>query len=140
MGGFVSLKAAQQLPGIKKVFALSTWDIYGNYKKVMNEKELHDLVNNPDAGVKYFVLNATIDEIFGPVLKDREYFNLAAGAQRLAGKQIIMLDEHTGNKPLADAIKATNPAWFDYEVWPTDHPFTNKRVSLMHKLLDFLDR
>jgi pimeloyl-ACP methyl ester carboxylesterase len=140
MGGFVCLKALQQLPEIKKGFALSTWDIYGNFKKVMNEKELHDMVNNPQAGVRYFVLNATVDEIFGPVIKDREYFNLVAGAPALSGKQIIMLDEHAGNKPLADAIKSTNKAWFDYEVWPTDHSFTNKRVSLIRKLLEFLDR
>jgi len=124
MGGFVCLKALQQLPGVKKGFALSTWDIY----------------SSPREGVKYFVLNATVDEIFNPVQKDRAYFNLAADASALSGKQIIMLDEHTGNKQLADAIRSANTAWFNYEVWPTDHPFTNKRVSLMHKLLDFLDR
>jgi hypothetical protein len=58
----------------------------------------------------------------------------------LADKQIIMLDEHTRNKPIADAIKAVNTKYFDYEVWQTDHPFTNKRVSLMKKLLAFLDK
>lgn len=140
MGGFVCLKALQLLPGVKKGFALSTWDIHKDFKKVLNAKELAAMADNPDAGPKYFVLNASFKEIFNPVLTDRPYFDLAAGAQTLADKNIIMLDEHAGNKSLADAIKAANTAWFDYEVWPTDHPFTNRRVALMHKVLDFLDR
>jgi pimeloyl-ACP methyl ester carboxylesterase len=124
MGGFVCLKALQELPGVRKGFALSTWDI----------------LHHPDTEIRYFVLNASVKEIFGPVLTDRAYFDLAANAPALAGKQILMLDEHNGNKTIAGAIRSANKSWFDYEVWPTDHPFTNKRVSLMHKLLEFLDR
>jgi hypothetical protein len=68
------------------------------------------------------------------------YYNLVNDGKVLANKQIIMLDEHHGNKSLADAIKNANHSYFDYEVWQTNHPFTNKRVSLMNKLLEFLDR
>jgi ketosteroid isomerase-like protein len=32
-----------------------------------------------------------------------------------------------------------NTAYFDYEVWHTDHSFTNKRVSLIHSVIAFLD-
>jgi len=58
----------------------------------------------------------------------------------LAGKQVVMLDEHSGNKSLAETLRSANKAWFDYSVWPTDHPFTNRRVALMKKVLEFLDR
>ena len=51
-----------------------------------------------------------------------------------------MLDEHTNNKTLAENIKTHNKAYFDYQVWQTDHPFTNKRVSLIKKVLWFLDK
>jgi pimeloyl-ACP methyl ester carboxylesterase len=140
MGGWVCLKALQQLPGIKKGFALSTWDIYDDYKKVLTEKELLQLANDPDRGGKYFVLNASLKDIFGPVLKNPGYFNLANDAAALAGKQIIMLDEHDHNKQLANTIKSSNKSWFDYQVWQTDHPFTNKRVALFKMVLSFLDR
>jgi pimeloyl-ACP methyl ester carboxylesterase len=140
MGGWVCLKALQQLPGIKKGFALSTWNIYDDYKKVLTEKELLLLANDPDRGTKYFVLNASLKEIFSPVLKDRGYYNLANDAAALAGKEIIMLDEHDHNKGLADALKSSNKSYFDYQVWQTDHPFTNKRVALIKMVLSFLDR
>ena len=140
MGGWVCLKALQQLRGIKKGFALSTWNIYDDFKKVLTEKELIALANNPDVGGRYFVLNASLKEIFSPVLKKNGYFNLANDGKALATKQIIMLDEHTHNQALADALRSANTSCFDYEVWQTDHPFSNKRISLAKKLLAFLDR
>ena len=140
MGGWICLKALQQLPGVRKGFALSAWDIYGDFKKVMTEKELLTLANDPDVGGRYFVLNASLKEIFGPVLNDASYFNLANDAQALAGKQVIMLDEHHKNQVLAETLRSSNKTYFDYEVWPTDHPFTNKRVALIKKVLAFLDR
>jgi hypothetical protein len=51
-----------------------------------------------------------------------------------------MLDEHPLNKEIADALKSSNKSYFDYEVWHTDHPFTNKRISLINKVLAFLDK
>lgn len=140
MGGWVSLKAIQALPQVKKAFALSTWDIYGDYKKVMNQKELMDLANNPETGGKYFVLNASLKEIFDPVLQQPDYFNLSIDGKALAAKQLIMLDEHHRNKGIADTLKLANKAYFKYEVWDTDHPFSNKRVSLMNELISFLNK
>ena len=140
MGGWVCLKALEQLPEIKKGFALSTWDIYGDFKKVMTQKEIDDLVNSPDLGARYFVLNSSLREIFDPVLKDKDYFNLALGETALENKPIIMLDEHNRNSALAGVLRSANKAYFDYEVWQTDHPFTNKRVALINKVLAFLDR
>lgn len=140
MGGFVCLKALAELPEIKKGFALSTWDIYGDFKKVLTEKELTAMTSDPNATPRYFVLNASLRDIFEPVLKDRDYFNLGKEAGALANKQLILLDENTRNSRLAGALKSTNRSYFDYEVWPTDHPFTNKRVSMINKVLAFLDR
>ena len=140
MGGWITLKAIQGIPQIKKAFALSTWNIYADFKKVMNQKELMDLGNSPETGAKYFVLNASLQEIFGPVLQNRDYFNLAKDGRARAGKQIIMLDEHHGNQEIADSLKSTNRSYFKYEVWNTDHPFSNKRVSLMNELIAFLNK
>src|SRR4051812_1743393 len=40
MGAWVCLKALQQLPQVKKGFALSTWDIGADFRKVMNKDDL----------------------------------------------------------------------------------------------------
>jgi pimeloyl-ACP methyl ester carboxylesterase len=135
MGGWVCLKALQQLPGVKKGFALSTWDIYqtvaalkGDYEKIKQ-----------DAG-NYFVLNATAKQQFEPVVKNPAYYNLANDGKALAGKAIVMLDEHDRNQHIADALKAENKKYFDYQVWQTDHPFTNKRIALIKMVMDFLNK
>jgi len=139
MGGWVCLKALQQLPGVKKGFALSTWDIYSDAKGIKSKKDIPAALKAAD-NEPSFVLNSSANELFDPVLDNQAYFNLANDGKALANKQIIMLDEHTRNKPIADAIKSSHKAYFDYQVWDTDHPFTNKRVSLMKKVLAFLDR
>jgi pimeloyl-ACP methyl ester carboxylesterase len=140
MGGWVCLKALAQLPSVTKGFALSTWDIYSDYKDVHSQQQLMAKAKDPNTGGDYFVLNSTLKEIYEPVIKNLSYYDIRNDTAALAGKQIIMLDEHNGNAKLADQIKKTNQNYFDYEVWQTDHPFTNKRISLINKVLTFLER
>jgi uncharacterized protein len=138
MGGWICLKALSQLPGVKKGFALSTWNIGGSLKDVKTEEQMISVAKN-SAG-EYFVLNTPIKDIFMPVLNNSAPYDLNNDAAALAGKQVIMLDEHNGNKQLAGIIKSANKSYFNYEVWATDHPFTNKRVALMKKVIAFLDK
>ena len=140
MGGWVCLKALQELPTIKKGFALSTWDIAKDFKNVSTEKEMLRIANNPYIAGKYFVLNTSLEDLYTPVLQNQTYFNLLNNGKSLADKQIIMIDEHNGNHVLADKMKESNKAYFEYSVWQTDHSFTNKRVSLINKVLAFLER
>ncbi len=139
MGAWICLQSLKQLPGIKKGFALSTWDIYGEFKNVKNKDDIPAKAKADGSGPS-FVLNSSATEIFEPVLTDPDYYNLTTNVKALANRQIVMLDEHQRNKPTADAIKAINTNYFEYEVWQTDHPFSNKRVSLMKMLLAFLDK
>ena len=140
MGGWVCLKALQELPTIKKGFALSTWNIGNDYKNVSNEKEMLRLANDPNTGGKYFVLNASLKDLYTPVLQDKTYFNLLNDTKSLSDKQIIMIDEHEKNSQLAEKIKESNKSYFDYSVWQTDHSFTNKRASLINKVLAFIEK
>jgi len=137
MGGWICLKALSQLPGIKKGFALSTWDIGGSMKNIKTEEQM---MKAAKSGGEYFVLNTPLKDIFLPVLNNRSFYDLRNDASALSGKEIIMLDEHHANKELAGVIQNTNKSYFDYETWDTDHPFTNKRVALAKKVLAFLDK
>ena len=138
MGGWVCLKALQELPSVKKGFALSTWNIYGEFKNIKSEQQIIKKVK--EEGGEIFVLNTPTKAIYESVVNEPNYFNLAQEANALYDKQIIMLDENPNNNEMADAIKRSNKLYFDYEVWHTDHPFTNKRISLINKVLEFLDR
>jgi len=138
LGGFVCLKALEQLPQIKKGFALSAATFYQVLKTIPDEKTgieaMKDTVKYPN----YVALNSTFSEIYLAAYRNKEYYNLATNAKALKGKQIIMLDEHQKNKDLADTIKASGLKFFDYQVWDTDHSFTNKRISLINLVLSFL--
>jgi hypothetical protein len=137
MGGFVCLKALQENADVKKGFALSAWDIYRDISSLSaqalakREKEADD----------YFVLNKKSGKaLFAPVRTEIDFHNLQNAAQPLAGKQVVMLDEHHRNEQLAGVIQKNNHNYFDYQVWDTDHSFTNKRASLIKKVLAFLDK
>lgn len=136
MGGFVCLKALTKLPGVKKGIALSTWNIYESTKAIKPSQV--------KAMAKYFpvsfVLNTSSEKLIQSTVDNLPFYNLQNEAAALSGKEIIMLDEHHMNQPLAESLKKANHNYFDYEVWQTDHPFSNKRISLMNKLLDFLNR
>ncbi len=136
MGGFMCLKALAAIPSIKKGFALSTWNIYEDIKgiKPAQVKEAAKYFSMP------LVLNTTSEKLIQSSVDNLSFYNLENEATTLSGKQMIMLDEHNRNQPLAEVLKKANHSYFDYEVWQTDHPFTNKRISLINKVLEFLNR
>ena len=138
MGGFVCLKALEQMPGIKKGFALSAWDIYNEVAPEAKNKWLPALEKEAD---DYFVLNKRSGkELYADVQNDPAFFDLHNLAPGLSKKQLVMLDEHNKNKVLAALFKQTNHGYFNYQVWNTDHSFTNKRASMIKEVLSFLDK
>ena len=136
MGGFVCLKALTKLPGVKKGFALSTWNIY-EIAIGLKPSQVKAVAKQFPVS---FVLNTTPEKLIQSIVDNLPFYNLQNEAAALSHKQIIMLDEHHMNQPLAESLKKANHNYFDYEVWPTDHPFTNKRISLMNKVLEFLNK
>lgn len=138
MGGFVCLKALEEIPDIQKGFALSAWDIYADTSMAAKANKLQMAEKEAD---DYFVLNKKSGKaLFAAVLQEADFHNLLNSAKPLANKQIVMLDEHDGNKALAAAIQKANQNYFSYDVWKTDHSFTNKRISLINRVIAFLDR
>jgi pimeloyl-ACP methyl ester carboxylesterase len=137
MGGFVCLKALQEMPEIKKGFALSAWDIYADITS-RSPAQLAAIEKEAD---DYFVLNKKSGKaLFAPVIADAGFHNLKNAVTALSSHQVVMIDEHTRNGVLANTLKAANKTFFVYEVWRTDHSFTNKRASLIKTVIAFLDR
>ncbi len=133
MGAWVCLKAIQKIPTIKKGFALSTWNMARNLKSA------DDVATLPYIEDEYFVLNTPPKEIFQPVIENPALYNLVNDGKALSNKKIMMVDEHPYNKDIAEVLKKENTDLV-YQVWPTDHGFTNKRVSLMNAVLEFLEK
>lgn len=140
VGGWVCLKAMEQLPQIKKGFALSSTPI-GDLIKSLPPDEI--LIEMGKDTIKYrnlVELSTPMVDIYLAAKRNLAFYDLITDVKLLKGKQIIMLDEHPHNKSLAETIKGTGVKYFDYRFWNTDHGFTNKRVLLMNLLLSFLDK
>ena len=75
MGGWVGLKALQQLPNVKKGFMLSTWDIYGDFKDVKTEQQLDNLIKEWE--LQIFVLNTPAKELYKDVIRNIDFYNLS---------------------------------------------------------------
>jgi len=56
------------------------------------------------------------------------------------GRLVLVKTYGYANKETAEALTAENKNYFNYEVWETDHPFTNKRVALIKLVLSFLNK
>lgn len=137
MGGFVCLKALQEIPGIRKGFALSAWDIYNE----ISHASPQELARSEKEADDYFVLHKKSGKaLFAAVVQEAGFHNLRNAAQPLSQKQVVMLDEHHDNESLAAVLKRANHNYFRYDVWDTDHSFTNKRASLIKTVIAFLDK
>ena len=136
MGGLVCLKLLQQLPDLKKGIVVSAMSV----PTVLSGSDGRTLSSRAIDIEKMFVLKIKSGkDFYAPFITDSSYFDLSKDTKPFSHKQLVMLDENSKNKLLADAIRKNN-ASLDYEVWQTDHPFTNKRVELIKKIILLLDQ
>lgn len=136
MGGWIALKALAQLPEIKKTVILSPWDIYGTAASTDGSRAATEKY----ADGLFMLRKASGNALMTPVLANAQAFQLTAIGPALSTKQLVFLDENRRNEAWIKPIGAANKAGFRYEVWDTDHPFSNKRVALTKTVLKFLNK
>ena len=136
MGGWVALKALAQLPEIKKAVILSPWDIYGIAASTDGSRATIEKY----ADGLFVLRKASGNALMVPVLADAQAFQLTAMGPALSARQLVFLDENRRNEAWIKPIGAANKAGFRYEVWDTDHPFSNKRIALTKTVLEFLNK
>ena len=136
MGGWVALKALLQLPGITKAVILSPWDIYGTATGPDAAR-----ADNEQYASRLFMLHPAPNQLLmGPVVADAAAYQLTAIGPALRNKRLVFLDENRRNEAWIKSIGAANKASFRYEVWNTDHPFSNKRIALTKTVIAFLNK
>ena len=137
MGGWVALKALAQQPGIKKAIILSPMDI--NAVVAMSKTPSDTGFETYVAGL-FMLHNTSGHALLAAVQANTAAYELAAEAVPLSTKQLVFLDENRRNEQWIKTIGAANKASFRYEVWDTDHPFSNKRIALTKAVLTFLNK
>lgn len=136
MGGWVALKAATKLSFVKKVFALSTWDIYADAIEAKQKGRLQNWYKEAEAYVELKIKSGR--HLYEPVFTNSSDFDLLTDLEKLKQKRFYFLDEHDGNKALVEHLrpKAESVA---YEVWKSDHSFTYTRIAMLRVLLKFIN-
>jgi pimeloyl-ACP methyl ester carboxylesterase len=138
MGGWVALKSAVHLKFVKKIFVLSTWNLYNDVLWGTKKNILDSALIKPAESLSEIKISSG-KALFEPVLKDTAAFMLTTDLQKMKGKYVFMLDEHKENKFIADSLRKYTQG-LGYEVWDkTDHSFTNKRIAMLRKLISFLN-
>lgn len=138
MGGWVALKALAQQPSIKKAIILSPWNIYAA-AAAMNKTPSDTGFETRVAGL-FMLHNTSGHALLAAVQANSAAYELAAEAVPLRTKQLVFLDENRRNEQWIKTIGAANKTSFRYEVWDTDHPFSNKRIALTKTVLAFLNK
>lgn len=138
MGGWVALKALPRLPGVKKAIIMSPWDIYASATATAPGNSRED---TEKYARQAFMLHIPPDQsLLAPVVADARAYQLTADGPALSAKQLVFLDENRRNEAWIKPIGAANKASFRYEVWATDHPFSNKRITLAKTVIAFLKK
>ena len=137
MGGWVALKALAQQPGIKKAIILSPMDISA---VVAMSKTPSDTGFETYVAGLFMLHNTSGHALLAAVQANSAAYELAAEAVPLSTKQLVFLDENRRNEQWIKVIGAANKASFRYEIWDTDHPFSNKRIALTKAVLTFLNK
>ena len=137
MGGWVALKALAQQPGIKKAIILSPMNIYA---VVAMSKTPSDTGFETYVAGLFMLHNTSGHAMLAAVQANTAAYELAAEAVPLSTKQLVFLDENRRNEQWIKVIGAANKASFRYEIWDTDHPFSNKRIALTKTMLEFLNK
>ena len=137
MGGWVALKALAQQPGIKKAIILSPMNIYA---VVAMSKTPSDTGFETYVAGLFMLHNTSGHAMLAAVQANTAAYELAAEAVPLSTKQLVFLDENRRNEQWIKVIGAANKASFRYEIWDTDHPFSNKRIALTKTVLEFLNK
>ena len=137
MGGWVGLQALQQLPAVKKAVILSPQDVYG----AATDPVKANLAEFEQYADGLFMLHNTSGKaILAPVLANASAYQLTAIGPALSTRQLVFLDENRRNEAWIKPIGVANKASFRYEVWDTDHPFSNKRLALTKTVVAFLNK
>lgn len=137
MGGWVGLQALAQLPTLKKAVILSPWDVYATAADA-DKARLAAFETYADG--LFMLHNTSGKALLAPVLAHAPAYQLTALGPVLSTRQLVFLDENRRNEAWITPIGVANKAGFRYEVWATDHPFSNKRLALTKTVLDFLGK
>ena len=85
-------------------------------------------------------LHASSDSLLASLRANSETWTLPHHAAELSGRTILLLDNNrnAGHARFVVSLKQAGAKHLTEEVWTTDHTFSDRRIALAHRVLDWL--
>jgi pimeloyl-ACP methyl ester carboxylesterase len=85
-------------------------------------------------------LRASSDSLLATLRANSETWTLPHHATELSGRTILLLDNNhnAGHGKFVASLKQAGARHLTDEVWNTDHTFSDRRIALAHRVLDWL--
>jgi len=85
-------------------------------------------------------LRASSDSLLASLKVNAEAWTLPHHAAELSGRTILLLDNNRnpGHARFVASLKQAGASHLTQEVWNTDHTFSDRRIALGHRVLDWL--
>ena len=134
LGGGLSLIAGMNDARVKRIVALS---IFNPYQYATSDSAKADLKSLIEYIAPLSMLKCNADTFVNEMVLEKDNYNIEELLSKEKNKPILVIDEHQHNQYIKKYLLNKN---IEYEVWNTDHGFTNKRIALTKRIVKWLDK
>ena len=129
LGGGIALISGARDKRVKKIAVYSPWNA-GDGPKFSEEqiKRFKKSLNS------LFMLNINPQNFLEDLIQNKESYNILIHKNSLVDKQLLILDENDRNKGWIE-----NLGNVDYILMQTDHSFSDKRLDLIKKVIEWIN-
>src|SRR2546423_5479812 len=142
MGGWLAFLGAAADPSIKCVGGIEAIDMtYIRGERIPSRRtDSAFIVYANTLTAPGGPLRASSDSLLASLHANAEAWTLPRHAGELSGRTILLLDNNRnpGHAEFAASLKRAGARHFTEEVWNTDHTFSDRRIALARRVLDWL--
>jgi pimeloyl-ACP methyl ester carboxylesterase len=142
MGGWLAFLGAAADPSIKCVVGIEAIDMtYIRGERTPSRRTDSAFIAYADTlTAPGGPLRASSDSLLASLHTNAEAWTLPHHAGELSSRTILLLDNNRnpGHARFAASLRQARATHFTEEVWNTDHTFSDRRIALAHRVVDWL--
>jgi len=143
MGGMMAASAVAGDSRVVGAFLIDPWDIAHDAKTLADPAKLAAFKRDELAGDMPPLAGTTEDALIAEIMSASPRINLAATMPKLADRPLTIVYAEFGvgdaeKHRIEIAARAAHPKRLELTTWPTDHPFSDRRIALASALVAWL--
>lgn len=130
MGGGIALISGAEDKRVQKIAVYSPWNAGGD-----PEFSQEAIIGFTMMLESLFMLNINPHDFIKDLSDNRSMYSVLNHQDQLNGKSLLILDENRRNEAWISHLDNA-----EYYVWETDHSFSDKRLELIEKISEWIDK